>query len=232
MEEVVKKRSPAEEEKWSRHWEHASSGGQTEREAPCHCMWHRSRVTTGEERRMRTGILGSTAGEGRHRPKPFVPNMGFGRTNCAEISDAGNEKTNLILGRPRATKVTPRTNANNKSVVARIIPPKRLPCAWTGSARVKKCTIEKNCMRESKRESPEWKHAQECQGVSKKRGPRPTCVQQRNCDEKKRPQLTSHAHGARNKGLLSWETKKPLECQEQHRSTTCRRKKAGGNRRE
>ena len=43
------------EAKWARHWEHASSGGRAEREAPCHCIWQSSGVTTGDwkVRRMR-----------------------------------------------------------------------------------------------------------------------------------------------------------------------------------
>ena len=70
------------------HGDGASSGGRAEREAPCHCMWHRSVVTTGNRkvRRMRENASPgarrerdvtepSTAGEGRHRTKPLVPEV-------------------------------------------------------------------------------------------------------------------------------------------------------------
>ena len=47
--------SPAGEENWARQWERASSGGRAEQEAPCHCMWQRSGVTTGDRKVRRTG---------------------------------------------------------------------------------------------------------------------------------------------------------------------------------
>ena len=123
MEEVVRKQGP----QWGRKNGRAignAPGGRAEPEAPCHCIWHKGAADE------RTGNSGSTAGEGRHRPKPFVPEVGLEGTNCAVKLLTQEAETSLIRRRPRATKVTPRTIASNKSVVARIIPPKRLPCAW------------------------------------------------------------------------------------------------------
>ena len=65
---------------------------------------------------------GSTKGEGRHRTKPFVPEVGPGATDCAVEQLAQETETSLILRRPRAA-VTPRAITCNKSVVVRIIPP-------------------------------------------------------------------------------------------------------------
>ena len=96
--------SPAGEEKWVRHWERASSRGRAEQEAPCHCIWQRSGVTTRDERARKPG---STAGEGRHRTKPLVPEAGPGGTNCAVKLLTEEAETRLILRRPRAAKVTP-----------------------------------------------------------------------------------------------------------------------------
>ena len=60
--------------------------------------------------------------------------------------------------------------------------------------------------------------------MGQKRGPRRTGAKQRDCDGKRRPQLTSHALGARKEGGLNWETERPGECQDD-KSTTCVRKK-------
>ena len=90
---------------------------------------------------------GSTAGEGRHRNKPLVPEVGPGGTDCAVELLAQEAETSLILMRARATKVTPRAVASDQSVVARIIPPERLPCAWAGpraTTRVMRSTAEED----------------------------------------------------------------------------------------
>ena len=50
---------------------------------------------------------GSTAGEGRHRTKPLIPEAGPGGTNCAVKLLTEEAETSLILRRPRAAKVTP-----------------------------------------------------------------------------------------------------------------------------
>ena len=50
---------------------------------------------------------GSTAGEGRHRTKPLVPEVGPGGTDCAVELLTEEAETSLILKRPRAAKVTP-----------------------------------------------------------------------------------------------------------------------------
>ena len=47
---------------------------------------------------------GSTAGEGRHRTKPLVPEAGPGGTNCAVKLLTEEAETSLILRRPRAAE--------------------------------------------------------------------------------------------------------------------------------
>ena len=49
----------------------------------------------------------SAAGEGRHRTKPLVPEVGPGGTDCAVELFAQVAETSLILRRSRAAKVTP-----------------------------------------------------------------------------------------------------------------------------
>ena len=86
-------------------------------------------------------------GEGRHRTKPLVPVVGPGRTDCAVELLAQETETSLILMWARATKVTPRAVASNKSVIARTIPPETLPCAREGpgaTTRVKGSTIKED----------------------------------------------------------------------------------------
>ena len=53
-------------------------------------------------------------------------------------------------------------------------------------------------------------------------------VPSRDCDGKRRPQLTSHVHGA-SRGWAELGDRETWGCQDD-KSTTCGRKKAGGNR--
>ena len=72
--------SPVGEGKWARLWERASSGGRAEREAPCHCIWQRSGVATGDRkvRRMR-----EHASLGARRERDVTdPSHSF-QTDCA-----------------------------------------------------------------------------------------------------------------------------------------------------
>ena len=61
---------------------------------------HMAKVTTARK-------PGSTAGEGRHRTKPLVPEVGPGGTDCAVELLTEEAETSLILRRPKAMKVTP-----------------------------------------------------------------------------------------------------------------------------
>ena len=62
--------------------------------------------------------------------------------------------------------------------------------------------------------------------MGQRRGPRRTGAKQRDCDDKQQPQWTS-AHGAGANGLKK-ETEEDGKCQDD-KSTTCGRKRAGGN---
>ena len=179
--------------KWARHWERASSGGRVEREAPCHSMWQRSGVATGDRkvRRMREhASLGARRERDVTEPSRSFQKVGPGGTNSAVKLLTQETETSLILRRPTATKVTPRALASNKGVVARINPPERLPGAWTRhggvTMRVKESTVKED-LRDGVEESRT--------GVGMNRGPSRTGATLRDCDGKRQPQLTSHAHG-------------------------------------
>ena len=89
--------SKCRRKKWVRHWDRASWGGRAEREAPCHCMWHRSGVTAGDRKVRWMREDASTAGKGRHRTKLLIPKVGSGGTRCAVKLLAHEAEASLIL---------------------------------------------------------------------------------------------------------------------------------------
>ena len=67
-----------------------------------------------------------------------------------------------------------------------------------------------HCRRDLGREMKRESRAQRSQEEGMKRGPRQTGSTQRDCDDKRRPQLTSHVHAARREGGLVWETERGM----------------------
>ena len=186
-------------------------GGRAEREAPCHCMWHKSGMTVGDRkvRRMR-----EHASLGARRAQ-----------TQATRSRSGSWRNKLCC------ETAMRRKRSSSDPERRSTPFHQRGCLVRGRDTVgrrrerRDALSKKTWVRELKRESRVEARAGKS-GRGHETWARETGATQRNCDDKKRPQLTSHAHGARKKGGLSWETEKPGEL----RSTTCRQKKAGGNR--
>ena len=174
--------------------------------------------------------LGSTAGEGRHRAKPLVPEAGLGGTDCAvELLDAGGgnepdpQETQSDESHVMSLcKQTDRGSTHHSTREAAL-------CVGgiRGDDESEEMHGRREFARESQRECPERKHAQESRGVGQRRGPRRTGAKWRDCDGKQQPQWTSRAHGARANGLKK-ETEEPGERLDD-KSTTCGRKRAGGN---
>ena len=110
VEEVVGKgESPLGEEKKGRANGNAphQEGGQ---EAPCHCVWQRSGVTTGDRKvlRMREHASLGARREGTSQNQATRSTAsGPGGRNCAVKLLTQEAETSLILKRPRAAKVTP-----------------------------------------------------------------------------------------------------------------------------
>ena len=82
---------------------------EAEQEAPCHCIWQRSGVTTGDVRRMREHrSLGARRERDVTEPtKPLVPEAGPGGTDCPVELLTQEAETSMIPRRPRGAKVTP-----------------------------------------------------------------------------------------------------------------------------
>ena len=173
----------------------------------------------------------SAAGEGRHRTKPLVPKVCPGGTNCAvETVDAGGgneaDPQEIQSGESHAISSCEQPERGSAHHSTR----DWLPCAWVGpgaTTRVMRSTATEDPRERVKERVQNGSTLRKVREGARDVGQDGLVPSRETVVASEQPQRTSRAHGARA-NRLNTETEEPGEYQDD-KSTTCGRKRAGGN---